>query len=160
MDFDPAIFQDAPLGAAAASPCSPALPDAFEGVLIAAPERVSVGLSETPVVPVCGAFQLRASDASDAPLTLHVSRDGGPAVRGLAVVEGELDEPEIPPPPGAPEPSPEALANTIISGYFHIDAQAATGAFIAPGTYEIAADFAGVRSGPVTVVVARRPARP
>lgn len=160
MDFIPPYFENAPIGEIAESECSPKVANDYLGVAIAVPEQVKLGGAPTPVLPVCGYFQLPAAQAiSGDQMTIHVRRDGADETFSAQVVPleepGATDEPEEPEPEDAYQPSAEALANTLSSGYFHVDAQAYLPSPLIPGTYQIIVTYAGGKSEPVTVEIRR-----
>jgi hypothetical protein len=65
----------------------------------------------------------------------------------------ELDKPEIPPPADAPQPSAAALANTLVEGWCHVDAQKWVTMSLSAGRFDISVTYGGARSGPVTVEI-------
>jgi hypothetical protein len=156
MDYTPEFYKDAPLGEIVESVCSPRLPSNFTGLVVQAPERIALAGDVLAVVVLCGYYQVVASQAVGAPpMEIHVRRqsDGEVTSGQLGLSTDDLDEPEIPPPADAPQPSAAALANALVEGWFHVDAQEWVSMYLTAGRFDIVVTYAGARSEPVTVEI-------
>lgn len=149
MDYVPEIFQHAPIGQIVESACSPVMTSEFMGLTIAAPDKIVLSGAQIAIVPLCGAFQLPAGQVIDAdPMVIHVRRlvDGHIVSGMLGVAPDQLDDPDIPVPDDAIPPSAGALANTITTGWFHVDAQQWLDIDLAGGLFEFFVTYAGEKS--------------
>jgi len=156
MDTTPEFYKDAPLGETKKSVCSPRLPSNFTGLVVQAPERIALSGADVAVVVLCGSYQVSSAQAvGTPPMEVHVRRQSDGAVTSgqLGLSPDDLDEPEIPPPVNAPQPSTAALANTLVEGWFHVDAQKWVTMSLTAGRFDISVTYGGARSEPVTVEI-------
>lgn len=156
MGFSPEFYKDAPLGETKESVCSPRLSSNFTGLVVQAPERIALSGDAVAVVVLCGSYQVSAAQAVGAPpMEIHVRRQSDGAVTSgqLGLSPDDLDEPEIPHPADAPQPSAAALANTRVEGWFHVDAQKWVTMSLTGGRFDISVTYGGARSEPVTVEI-------
>lgn len=155
MDSIPAYFDAVALGTYEQTACSPAatFPDGT-GIAIAAPERILPKPGETLILPICGYFVVAVLAAMDGkPLTVHVRRVDSKETLSGEVVEEGANEPIEPPPADAPRPSREAFEGVSVDGYFNIDAQRLLPQRLTPGSYDVVATYAGMKSNIVQVTV-------
>lgn len=151
MLFVPDFYQDIPVGTYEKVQCSPAAPSpSWSGVVISAPKSITLEKGETPVLPVCGYYDVPTLSAMDGPpLSVHLQRvDADFEVSGL-IVEPAANEPDEPPPASAPRHTREALKGVFTGGYFNIDALRYLKIIITPGAYELYVSYAGATSNRV-----------
>lgn len=146
MDYVPEVFQHVAIGEVSETACSPQMDMRFTGLTMAAPEKITLDGAPVAVVPLCAAFQLPASQTINAdPMIIHVRRqsDGFTAQAQLGVSQDDPDEPEFPEPDDFPGPLAESLANTLATGWFHVDAQEWLDVDLSDGVFEFFISYAG-----------------
>lgn len=156
MEIQPEAFAEVEIGSYEEAACSPARPKgAWSGVIIAAPESVSAGISEPQVIPVCGFYMLPVLTLMDGAKMRVVARRFDPEedtvpIEGIVDDEVEHDDPEPEPEPKQPVDR-KVLENMKSGSYFNIDAQKYLPIRLTPGEWDLGIAFGEARSEIVRV---------
>jgi len=154
MTVTPTKFETAPIGSLKKSACSPDMPD-YPGLAIAAPDVMTLGDEALKIFAICGAFSVPLGQAlSGDPMMIELKNQDTGTTETLyplsAEDENAMENLDFNLPTDAVELSPEAIANTMSSGYFHINLQDHRDLLLAPGQYRLRVNHVGDISNTLT----------